>query len=80
MMLNNYTEKATVEVDGKAIEEVEKYVYLGKTVKGRKQNHEKPQSKHADQEKVFTKYFFPVMPYGSETAQMDALAVAQRKM
>ena len=62
----------TVEVDGKAIEEVEKYVYLGKTVsrdgdlmpeikrritlgwgclqQGR-QYHEKPQSKHADQEK-----------------------------
>ena len=71
-MLNNHTEKATVEVDGKAIEEVEKYVYLGKTVsrdgdlmpeikrritlgwgclqQGR-QHHEKPQSKHADQEK-----------------------------
>ena len=32
IMLNNHTEKATVEVDGKAIEEVEKYVYLGKTV------------------------------------------------
>ena len=28
IMLNNHTEKATVEVDGKAIEEVEKYVYL----------------------------------------------------
>ena len=72
IMLNNHTEKATVEVDGKAIEEVEKYVYLGKTVsrdggpnardqetyhfgmgclqQGR-QYHEKPQSKHADQEK-----------------------------
>ena len=32
IMLNNHTEKATVEVDGKTIEEVEKYVYLGKTV------------------------------------------------
>ena len=32
IMLNNHTEKATVEVDEKAIEEVEKYVYLGKTV------------------------------------------------
>ena len=32
IMLNNHTEKATVEVDGKAIEEVEKYIYLGKTV------------------------------------------------
>ena len=30
--INNHTEKATVEVDGKAIEEVEKYVYLAKTV------------------------------------------------
>ena len=32
IMLNNHTEKATVEVDGKATEEVEKYIYLGKTV------------------------------------------------
>ena len=31
IMLNNHTE-ATVEVDGRAMEEVEKYVYLGKTV------------------------------------------------
>ena len=73
IMLNNHTEKATVEVDGKAIEEVEKYVYLGKTVsrdgdlmpeikrritfgwaafnKVDNVHHEKPQSKHADQEK-----------------------------
>ena len=48
-------------------------------------HHEKPQSKHADQEKVFTEYVLPVMTYESETwalttAQMDALAVAQRKM
>ena len=106
IMLNNHTEKATVEVDGKAIEEVEKCVYLGKTVsrdggpnardhetyhfgmgclqQGR-QHHEKPQSKHEDKKKVFNEYVFPVMTYGSETwalttAQMDALAVAQRKM
>ena len=32
IMLKNHTEKATVEVNGKAIEKVEKYVYLGKTV------------------------------------------------
>ena len=32
IMLNNHTENSTVEVDGKAIEEVEKYVYLGTTV------------------------------------------------
>ena len=32
IMLNNHAEKATVEVNGKAIEEVEKHVYLGKTV------------------------------------------------
>ena len=32
IMLNNHTEKATVEVDGKAVEEVEKYVYLEMTV------------------------------------------------
>ena len=30
IMLNNHTEKATVEVNGKAIEEVEKYVLPGK--------------------------------------------------
>ena len=50
-----------------------------------RQHHEKPQSKHADQEKVFNEYVLPVMTYGSETwalttPQMDALAVAQRKM
>ena len=32
-MLNNPTNKATVTIDGKIVEEVGKYVYLGKTVK-----------------------------------------------
>ena len=34
VMLNNHTNKVTFTVDGKIIEEVEKYVYLGKTVTG----------------------------------------------
>ena len=106
IMLNNHTEKATVEVDGKAIEEVEKYVYLGKTVS--RDGDLMPEIKRRItlgwaafnkvdsimgsrkasmqiKKKVFNEYVLPVMTYGSETwasttAQMDALAVAQRKM
>ena len=106
IMLNNHTEKATVEVDGKAIEEVEKYVYLGKTVSrdGDLMSEIKRRitlgwaafnkvdnimrSRKASMQikkKVFNEYVLPVMTYGSETwalttAQMDALAVAQRKV
>ena len=106
IMLNNHTEKVTVEVDGKAIEEVEKYVYLGKTVSrdGDLMQEIKRRitlgwaafnkvdnimrSRKASMQikkKVFNEYVLPVMTYGSETwalttAQMDALAVAQRKM
>ena len=106
IMLNNHTEKATVEVDGKAVEEVEKYVYLGKTVS--RDGDLMPEIKRRItlgwaafnkvdnimrsrkasmqiKKKVFNEYVLPVMTYGSETwalttAQMDALAVAQRKM
>ena len=105
IMLNNHTEKATVEVDGKAIEEVEKYVYLGKTVSwdgdlmpeikrritlgwaalNKVDNIMKSRKARMQiKKKVFNEYVLPVMTYGSETwasttAQMDALAVAQRK-
>ena len=106
IMLNNHTEKATVEVDRKAIEEVEKYVSLGKTVS--RDGDLMPEIKRCItlgwaafnkvdnimrsrkasmqiKKKVFNEYVLPVMTYGSETwalttAQMDALAVAQRKM
>ena len=106
IMLNNHTEKTTVEVDGKAIEEVEKYVYLGKTVSrdgdlmpeikrgitlgwaafNRVDNIMRSRKASMQIKKeVFNEYVLPVMTYGSETwalttAQMDALAVAQRKM
>ena len=105
-MLNNHTEKATVEVDGKAIEEVEKYVYLGKTVSRNgdlmpeikrritlgwaafskiDNNMRSRKASMQIMKKVFNEFVLPVMTYGSETwaltiAQMDALAVAQRKM
>ena len=106
IMLNNHTEKATVEVDGKAIEAVEEYVYLGKTVS--RDGDLMPEIKRRItlgwaafnkvdnimrsckasmqiKKKVFNEYVVPVMTYGSETwvlttAQMDTLAVAQRKI